>query len=342
MQNTGAFDSLSPDLVINTAERALGRSLESFVTPYNSYINRVYALRDEDGERFVIKFYRPARWSTAAVAEEHLFLADCAEADIPVVSPLVIEDASFRATSATVQDAGLPSTLGTTGEFLFAVYPFKSGRTFDLSTDDDYVRAGSLAGRLHTVSRRRTAASRPVLHPSGQYSALCDELASSASMHPDVRAEFVDLVSSTLQVCEPLFDRASFIRLHGDLHRGNILDRMEGGLLLIDFDDMMTGPAVQDLWLLLPGRIDDSRREMGLILSGYTEWAPFDHASLTLVEPLRFLRIIHYLGWQERQKDDVRFRQHNPDWGTRGFWIRELEDLRDQARAVVQTLESRL
>jgi Ser/Thr protein kinase RdoA (MazF antagonist) len=128
----------------------------------------------------------------------------------------------------------------------------------------------------------------------------------------------------------PVFDDIEPIRIHGDCHRANIIERPEEGLMVIDFDDMMMGPPVQDLWLLLPGHAHDVSRELNLILEGYETFMPFDDYSLKLIEPLRAMRMIYFLAWQKRQLNDPRFRQQNPEWGSDAFWQQELRDLEHQ------------
>ncbi len=325
MNDLPDFSELSPEAVLDAAESALGVFLEPVVVPYNSYVNRVYGLKDEDGNRYVAKFYRPGRWERPAIAEEHGFLADCARAELPVAAPLPL--------------FGGNETLGEAKGILFAVFPYRGGRTFDLVNDGDYIRAGALIGRLHGISRKGTAAKRPVLAPIPLYSTRCAALAESLSMHPELREDFLAITGTGLQLCSDRFAQAGLdagdrIRIHGDCHRGNVLEAADGSLILIDFDDMMTGPAVQDLWLLLPGHLADSGREMELILEGYTEFSHFDRATLALVEPLRMMRMIYFLDWQSRQRNDALFRERNPEWGTKAFWIREIEDLREQARVI--------
>ncbi len=335
MNPSAGFMSLSPDAVLDAAESALGVFLEPVVVPYNSYVNRVYGLKDEDGNRYVAKFYRPGRWDTGAIAEEHAFLADCAAAELPVVAPLPVkggypEAGAGRDRCATLGDAdGIP----------FALFPFRGGRTFDLRGDVDYLRAGALIGRLHGVSRKARATRRPVLSPVPLFVERCEALVSSGAVQGDMREEFLEITGSCLETCASRFaeaelERGEYIRIHGDCHRGNILETGDGSLLLIDFDDMMSGPAIQDLWLLLPGHLADSGREMELLLEGYTEFTHFDRAELAIVEPLRFMRMIYFLDWQARQRDDALFRDRNPDWGSKAFWIREIEDLADQGRAI--------
>jgi Ser/Thr protein kinase RdoA (MazF antagonist) len=128
-------------------------------------------------------------------------------------------------------------------------------------------------------------------------------------------------------------------RIHGDCHRGNIIDRTGLGLALIDFDDMMQGPPVQDLWLILPGKASDSRREISTLLGAYEQFAGFDMSSLRLIEPLRFMRMIYFLAWRARQRNDYWFRESFPQWGTEAFWIKETEDLREQADEVRDALD---
>lgn len=338
------FSELSPDTVLNAAENALGVYLESVVVPYNSYVNRVYGLKDEDGGRYVAKFYRPGRWTADIIAEEHAFLADCAQAELPVAAPIELHAAAQASVPGIPPNANSGCTpgnstitLGSTGGINFTVFPYRGGRTFDLVSDNDYLRAGALLGRLHGVSRKRSAPRRPALKPLPLYADRCAALAASGAVHPDLKAEFLDITGSALAACAQRFaetslDSSDLIRIHGDCHRGNILEAADGSLILIDFDDMMTGPAIQDLWLLLPGHLEDSGREMELLLEGYTEFSHFNRATLTLVEPLRFMRMIYFLDWQARQRNDALFRERNPDWGSRAFWIRELEDLADQAR----------
>lgn len=329
MDTANPFASLSPDTVLSVAETALGRAFDPVVTPCNSYVNRVYSLRDEEGGRFVLKFYRPGRWEEKAVADEHAFLAECAAAELPVVAPLSL--------AGGVSRSGV-SSIGAHDGILFACFPFRSGRTFDVTCDDDYLRLGSLIGRLHAVSRLARADSRVTFHPIDLTLEFCRRFAKSPSLHPDMRGEFLDLCSLVLETASDRFDRSSFIRIHGDCHRGNILDRLDDGLLLIDFDDMMTGPAVQDLWLLLPDHLESARREMGLLVEGYERFGAFDRRSLDLVETLRFMRILYFLSWREAQKDDALFSERNPDWGTNAFWIREMEDLRYQSRHALAAL----
>lgn len=311
------FGLLGPDIILAAVERDFGLSLEPLVTSYNSYVNRVFALRDQDGTRYISKFYRPGRWTREAIQEEHDFLFELSQAEIPVVPPL---------------RGPRGSSLHEVDGICFALFPFRSGRTFDIAGDQDYLRLGSLVGRLHSVARASPGTQRPCMSPLGMSMDQCRALAATGGMEREMAQDFLALCSGVLGAAQGLFDAQAAQRIHGDCHRGNVLDRLDQGLLLIDFDDMMRGPAIQDLWLLLPDRISQAGREMDLLLEGYTRFCQFPSSSLALVEYLRFMRIIYYLAWCSSQRGDRGFAERYPDWGSRAFWIKEFEDLSQQAR----------
>ncbi len=328
----GSFDALSPDAAVRAIERAHGIVLDGTLDAYPSYVNRVYGVRREDGEALVAKFYRPGRWSRDAILDEHRFLRDLAGAEIPVIAPLAGADGETLHELVAEGDAG-----GT--RIHFAVFSRAGGRTFEPETGDDFLRLGSLVGRCHAVAAGGTAPHRAVCEPAGLTASFVDELLEADLVHPECRLDFERIARSTIERIAPLFAGVRSSRIHGDCHRGNLIDRPGRGLALIDFDDMMTGPAVQDAWLVLPGYAADCARELDLLLEGYERFAPFDRTELRLVEPLRFMRMIYFLAWRARQRDDYWFRGSFPGWGTEAFWITETEDLRVQAVVIEKALE---
>lgn len=325
------FDNLSPQTVLTAVEAAFGLRLQPIVTPFPSYVNRVYGMTDSDGESYVVKFYRPGRWSPAALAEEHHFIRELASEEFPVVQPLDDIDGDTLAELLLETDSGET-------HYHFALFPKRSGRLFDAEGDEAWLRIGALCGRLHTVGARSHAADRQIVSPdesTGEHiKALLDDGVVPADMVP----EFAELTGRALSIITPLFEKAPFIRLHGDLHRGNILDRGNEGLLMIDLDDMAMGPAMQDLWLLLPGRAGEVGGETSMLAEGYENFRPFPWEQLPLMEPLRLMRMIHFIAWCSRQRHDRDFHNHFPDWGSRGWWIQELEDIRDQVFVIESTL----
>jgi Ser/Thr protein kinase RdoA (MazF antagonist) len=163
-----------------------------------------------------------------------------------------------------------------------------------------------------------------------------DYLIKGGFVTPEHNAAFEDLTSRIVEGISSDFDGTGFIRIHGDCHRGNLLDRPGEGLMVIDFDDMMTGPPVHDLWLLLPDHAGRSRREIDLLLDGYSQFREFDRSSLKLIEPLRFMRIIYFLAWWARQAHDYDFSNNHPGWGTDAFWQKEILDLGHQFQVIME------
>jgi Ser/Thr protein kinase RdoA (MazF antagonist) len=319
--STSVFTGLTPQLVVQAVEQAYRLRLDGSITPYPSYVNRVYGVRATDGHEYVVKFYRPDRWSTTALAEEHDFVLACAAAELPVVAPIA-DDEGF-----TLQLLELGAA-----EYACALYPKRGGRGFDAERDEDWFRLGALAGRVHAVGRQADFEDRLICAPEESTQRFVRELKQADVVHPELAEELFATIDQGVALISSLFAGVPMHRIHGDFHRGNVLERGEEGLLLIDFDDTMSGPAVQDLWLLLPGYIEEVGRELVHILDGYRQFAPFDDRWLELIEPLRFMRMIYYLAWNTLQRHDYQFLNANPDWGSRAFWIRELEDIRTQVQ----------
>ncbi|HEY9054394.1 MAG TPA: serine/threonine protein kinase, partial [Rectinemataceae bacterium] len=297
--------------------------------PYSSYVNRVYGFTAEDGASYVVKFYRPGRWSAEAIRQEHAFLSECNARDIPVVPPLAAEDGQTLFVLEAESETGIQ-------EYHFAIFPKRGGRSFDAESDSDWIRLGALAGRLHSIGALARADARPRLSSA---LALNNLEVIEPLVHPEFRAKLSSLCRQAIARSAFLIDDLPILRIHGDLHRGNILDRQGEGLLLLDFDDMVMGPAVQDLWLLLPGRTHECRRELSLLLEGYSEFSALPPGSLAAIETLRLFRILHFLAWRSIQREDDWFRRDFPDWGGRAFWLAEFEDIADQVAAIENGLD---
>ncbi|NOY75018.1 MAG: serine/threonine protein kinase [Kiritimatiellaeota bacterium] len=323
----GTFDELTPDIVIGAVEKALDEEMSALASPLPSYINRVYELQTADGRRVIGKFYRPGRWSIEALEQEHDFVLDCADEDIPVVAPL-----QLHATSA-----GSHSTIGIIDDLYFAVYPKRSGRELNLDDDESWLRLGSIVARMHLAGDERKANERVRLHPSTSTEKDVAELLDGGFITSDHATVFQEVTTEILNEITPMFNDVEYTRVHGDCHRGNILERPEEGILVIDFDDMMTGPPMQDLWLLLPGHMTQCRNEIDLLLEGYERFRDFDDSTTRLIEPLRAMRMIYFLAWCARQSRDFKFQSDFPDWGSNVFWRTEIDDLRSQLVVIKET-----
>lgn len=317
-----SFADLTPEKLINAVEKATGRPMTGLTAPLPSYINRVYELQTKDGERLIAKFYRPGRWSRETLRDEHDFVLDCAAAEIPVIRPLELMNGD---------------TIEEVDGIYFAVFNKMFGRALEINEAEDWRRVGRLIARLHMVGAQKTAKTRIRLHP--QHSTLQDVsfLLEGGFVAKNCRGAFQDICSRIVEISLPLFDDIESLRLHGDCHHGNLLFRPGEGIMVIDFDDMLNGPAVQDLWLLLPDHVQHSGREIELLLEGYRLFRDFDRRTLRMIEPLRAMRIIYFLAWCARQSRDYQFRSHFPDWGTEGFWRKEIADLGRQYRHILET-----
>ncbi len=313
------FSALTPDAVINAVEAALGVACTNLCRPLNSYINRVYEVGLDAGGFVVAKFYRPGRWSRAALQDELDFLHELHAAEVPVVPPLPGPD------GALLHDFAGAS---------FAVFPKRGGRPLDEPAANDWVHLGRLIARLHAVGAQRAPRDRIRLHPQHSTRAHLEFILGSGTVASQYRHAYEDAVLELAAAIAPLFADVDSLRLHADCHRGNILHRPGEGFHLLDFDDMAVGPAVQDLWLMLPDRLAAARTEADLLLEGYETFLDFDRATLRLIEPLRAMRFIHYTAWCARQKADGGFARLAPDWGACDFWRQELADLAKQRQEI--------
>jgi Ser/Thr protein kinase RdoA (MazF antagonist) len=309
---TDLFLSLTPHKVIEAVE-ASGVLCNPVCYPLNSFENRVYEVECEDRTRLVAKFYRPGRWSRAQILEEHRFLAELAEAEIPVCA------------AAPFPEGG---TLRRVGHIAYALFERAGGRAPDEIDDALAARLGRLVARIHNVGAGGEAAHRLPLTADAYVRADLAWLEASGMLPVRLAPRYVDVARAVADVAEERLAGVAVHRIHGDLHAANLLVR-DGLLRALDFDDMMVGPAVQDVWLLFPGRDAETRRLRAVFLDAYEELRAFDHASLRLVEPLRGMRMIHYAAWLARRWHDPIFPRTFVHFGTDAYWEEQCRDLQD-------------
>lgn len=334
------FFSLTPDAVLGAVERALSTSSPGAgpgvratgrCFTHASMENRVYEIELEEPlpggeERVVAKFYRPGRWSEAALADEHGFLQELVAAEVPVIAPLPLSQAP---------DApGLVDTLARTESgILFAVFPKVRGRALQELSDEQLVQIGRLLARLHNVGASRPARHRPRLTPAEYAEPALAATLASGLIDPQLEARYQRTARTVIERAAPLFTGVPMHRVHGDCHGGNLLWQASGPFFL-DFDDLLTAPAVQDLWMVVRGRSDEADRCRGLILEGYEQLRTFDRRTLRLIEPLRGLRLIHYAGWVARRYADPIFQRTFPEFSSYAHWADEISALDEQARLI--------
>ena len=326
------YTALTPD-VVQDALASIGLWGDGRMAALNSFENRVYQMHlerpFEGHEQVVAKFYRPGRWSDTQIAEEHALAAELVEAEVPAVAPLVIGG----------------QTLHHFGGFAFAVSPRRGGRRPELEDLDVLEWIGRFLARLHTVGAQRAFVHRPALNAATFAHEPRDWLMQHRMIAPEVQNAWAAALDEALTLIEahPALraqpapnpeDGIALIRLHGDCHPGNILwtpaDRPGAGPHFVDLDDARTGPAVQDLWMLLSGERRQQTRQLGALIDGYEQFRPFDRRELALIEPLRTLRLIHYCAWLARRWDDPAFPINFPWFGSRDYWQGQVDMLVEQ------------
>lgn len=331
------YSALTPD-VVQDALGSLGLWGDGRLSALNSFENRVYQLHletpFEGHDQVVAKFYRPDRWSDAQIAEEHAFSTELQAAEIPVVAPLTING----------------QTLHHFGGFAFSVSPRRGGRRPELEDFEVLEWIGRFLARIHSVGAARPFTARPALDVAHFAHEPRDWLMDHAVVAPEVRSawsraleEALALIGNHAVLCAPAApsgdsEGMTRLRLHGDCHPGNILWTPEGspgaGPHFVDLDDARTGPAVQDLWMLLSGERRQQNHQLGALIDGYEQFRPFDRRELALIEPLRTLRLIHYSAWIARRWEDPAFPINFPWFGTRDYWQGQVDMLIEQIEAM--------
>lgn len=309
------FSSLSPDLVMSAVESLdVWPAGEPFAL--NSYENRVLMFRDEDGKNWIVKFYRPDRWSDSAIQEEHDFLQELVDQQVPVVAP-------WR------DSAGV--SLHAYETYRFALFPYCPGQAPELDNPAHLFAMGEALGRLHSVSANHSFQHRPRLEMgSGILEAQQRVLASQwMSLHQQRAYDrAIDKVHQHLVKHDVSASR--MIRCHGDCHLGNVLGRDEQ-FTLVDFDDCITAPAIQDIWMLLP--TDDPqgfRSYLSEITEGYEQSRAFPTEQMSLIEPLRSYRLIRHSAWLVSRWEDPAFPRAFPWLADSGYWDQHIRQLEQQ------------
>ncbi len=325
------FAGLTPDTVLNAVD-GVGLVTTGTLLPLNSYENRVFQLGIEqaDGRAgFVVaKFYRPARWSDAQILEEHAFVAELAAGEVPAVPALSIDG----------------RTLHPGDGFRFALFERRGGRAPNL--DDRNVREwlGRFLGRIHAAGAARPYEVRPALDVESFGVEPREYLLDSNWLPAELRAVYAGVSAQALDEIRRCFERAddvATIRLHGDVHEGNVLWTDSGaspGPHFVDFDDSRTGPAVQDLWMLLGHGRDEQSQRLADLMAGYEDFAEFDRRELLLIEALRTLRLLHYSAWIARRWHDPAFPAAFPWFDTPRYWESRILELREQIAAMSEPL----
>lgn len=330
-QETQYFNTLTPEHVLEAVEdfgyRTTGRVMQ-----LNSMENRVYEVEieleeepDSVSEKFrIVKFYRPGRWNKDQILEEHEFLWDLTDREIPAIAPLKNQEGQ----TLMQNEQGL----------YFTLFPKQGGRECDEWTDPLLEQMGRLLARLHSTGAAKVAKHRVKLDIENYGEKNLEFLLKSNKLPSEYRSSYEGLAKQIFSVSTPLFKNVAYQRVHGDCHHGNVLLGSTGPFL-IDFDDMVIGPKVQDIWMIIPGRDEYSKRQRNILVDSYLEMGDFNRSELKLIETLRALRMIHFSSWIAHRYEDQSFKRAFPTFGSSQYWEKELHDLREQISHIQDNLD---
>ncbi len=313
---TLSFARLGPDLVLDALD-SIGLHGDGRLLALNSYENRVYQIGIDDGPPIIAKFYRPGRWSDAAIIEEHAFVEELVAHEIPVVPATRLADGK---------------SLHELDGFRFSVFARHGGRAPELDDRATLEWLGRFIGRIHAVGATEPFIERPAIDVTSFGDEPRAWLLANNFIPSDLHAAWTAATEQALDGVRRCYDRAgdiSMLRLHGDVHSGNVL-WTDAGPHFVDFDDSRTGPAMQDLWMLLSGERSDMQRQLCDLLAGYEDFCEFDPRQLHLIEALRTLRLMHYSAWLARRWDDPAFPVAFPWFNTQRYWQDRVLELREQ------------
>ncbi|AYN28235.1 serine/threonine protein kinase [Buttiauxella sp. 3AFRM03] len=310
------FQTLHPDTIMDALFEQ-GIRVDSGLTPLNSFENRVYQFQDEDRKRYVVKFYRPYRWSPEQIEEEHQFALELQADEVPVAAPLHLNG----------------NTLLRHNGFMYAVFPSLGGRQYETDNLDQMEWVGRYLGRIHQTGRRKPFSARPDMGLN-EYLFEPREIFEQTHLIPSaLKKSFLNATDALIAEIQ-LHWHTDFqpLRLHSDCHPGNILWR--DGPLFVDLDDARNGPAVQDIWMLLNGDKAEQRMQLEMIVEAYEEFASFDSDEIALIEPLRAMRMVYYLAWIIRRWDDPAFPRNFPWITDEDYWRGQTATFKEQVRVL--------
>ena len=311
-----AYYQLNPDKVLDAVE-ACGIRLDGSLLTLNSYENRVYRVQDIDGVRWVVKFYRPNRWTDAQIQEEHDFATELAEQEIPVVAPVKLPG---------------EQTLVHWQDFRLAVFPCVGGREPNLEDSEHLTQLGRYLGRIHAIGAQKPFEHRPAIDVQTYGDNSLQTILNSGQVSTELVTAYETILQQTLDEVRKRYEEYRpdwSIRIHADFHPGNILWG-ENGPSLVDLDDARSGPAIQDLWMLIGSDPDLIGQRLDDILVGYEDFNEFPISQVALIEPLRALRMIHYSAWLASRWEDPSFQHHFPWFAEVKYWEQQILLLKEQ------------
>lgn len=316
------YENLDPSLIL-TAIESVGYLCSGSLLGLNSYENRVYQVGIEESAPLIAKFYRPNRWTDEAILEEHQFAKELVEHEIPVIAPL-----------ANMNNETLHHYQG----FRFALFSRHGGHALELDNFEQLEWMGRFIGRLHAVGACRPFKHRPKLDIQTHGHIPYHFLIKNDFIPTYLKQDYCQTVDTVLKKVEDTFQQAGtvkYIRLHGDCHLGNVLWN-DAGPHIVDLDDSVMGPAIQDIWMLLSGDAAHISSQLHVILRGYREFSDFNPCELQLIEAMRTLRMIQYSAWLADRWEDPAFPLAFPWFNTPHYWQEQVRNLNEQINSLTE------
>jgi Ser/Thr protein kinase RdoA (MazF antagonist) len=270
--------------------------------------NRVVRVSTNHAEDIVIKLYRRGRRSVACLQEQHEFLHELRAAGVAVVRPL---------------------SLGNHDGIDYAIFSPIDGedRAVAQYSLAELQRAGRLLGELHAVGRLHQAkhvhVSKPDILAERALAYLLEREVIPRSLRPD----FMWAARTILARIAVLSKDAPLQRIHGDAGPWNIRWSADGPVLL-DFDDMAQGLAIQDLALFcndITQSNDESEAKLRAFLDGYCWRCALPAETRSLLQPMRCLRTLQVAAWAVSLWTEPAVRRRHADVMTKSGWERRLE-----------------
>ncbi len=311
-----SFSNLNPDAILDAIE-SVGIYAESGLLPLNSFENRVYQFVAEDKQRYVVKFYRPNRWTDEQILEEHQFALELAAEEVPMVAPLILDG----------------KTLLSHQGYRFTLFPSKGGRIFEVDNLDHLEWMGRFIGRIHVVGQSKPFAHRPTISAEEYLHQARSTIKASGFVPMHLETAFYSILDFVIDKAAEQYRPTTQIRLHGDCHPGNIL-WTDAGPHFVDLDDARMGPAIQDIWMMLSGDRNNRLVQLDTLIGGYEEFCEFDNSEFALIEPLRAMRMVHYMAWLAKRWEDPAFPRNFSWFAEDKYWENQILSLKEQFAAM--------
>ena len=334
-QETQLFFNLTPETILDAID-AIGFKTTGRCLPLNSIENRVYEVEVDRPESeiksvsdhfIVTKFYRPGRWSKEQILDEHEFMLDLVEAEVPVIPPIKINGETLFELKGF--------------NLFYCVYEKRGGRNPEEMNEEQLEIMGRSLARIHSVGVLKESRYRINLSPETYGEANLAFLESTNFIFNDVRESYIQIARQIIAESNELFKGVAAQRIHGDFHKGNIILRGDESFF-VDFDDMVTGPVVQDVWPVCTGDDKQSLTDRAIFLEAYDSIKPFPYEQLKLIPCLRALRLIHFSAWIAKRWDDPSFKHTFSYFDSPNYWYEQVNDLRTLLMKIVSSNNSNL